>query len=255
MIYRLLLYRNEPLENRYHNHLSPRILRTCRQILNEALPILYGENVWKIKIQMNGAGDERARSLYTDHFGREIYDYPLRSRLEYMKRFYIVVEVQSKNAQNEEDAEEEASIVQSALTKVSKVISTLPDLQYVRIRLCEHDTYGGDAQESCQVLENLTMLRNVHKVVFDGVPPVYAKYLTDKMTGSAPLDHLPNMYDALILYAGSFDFCAPLLQKACDAMEQSDVDKLKEVRAEIVEMVSQHMTYAFDHLFDHDARA
>jgi hypothetical protein len=127
-------------------------------------------------------------------------------------------------------------------------------LDYVHIKLTKDLQYGGDAQEFCQVLQNFTLLRHVRKVILDGVPPVYAEYLTRKMTGSAPLDHLPTMYDALDFYAGPFEFCSDLLQEACHAMEESDVDRFKLVRAKVVEVVSQHMANAIDHLYDHDAQ-
>ena len=247
LIYQLLLCQDEPMSGSWNTKLSPTILCTCRQILNEARPILYGENVWKIKIWQNGCGAERASFMETHHLG-EYIDYRLQHRLPDMRRFNIVVEIQSKGD------EDEVFSVRHALTKVSNVLSKLPHLDYLHIELCAHEQYGGDAQKFCQVLQIFTLLQHVRKVVFDGVPPVYAEYLRRKMTGSAPLDHLPNMYDALSFYAGPFEFCGNLLQEACHAMEESDVDRFKRVRAKIINLVSQHMANDIDHLYDHDAQ-
>ena len=44
------------------------------------------------------------------------------------------------------------------------------------------------------------------------------------MTGDDVLVHLPKMYEALQGYAGPFDCCEEILQEACDAMEEDNVD-------------------------------
>ena len=71
------------------------------------------------------------------------------------------------------------------------------------------------------------------------------------MTGNSSL-HLSKMYDALEFYAGPFDCCEDSLQEACDAMEEDDVDRFKRARAEIITMVTERMSNATNHLFDHD---
>ncbi|KAH0564832.1 hypothetical protein GP486_001780 [Trichoglossum hirsutum] len=209
-------------------------------ILFESRPILYGENIFKMTI-WEKYGDERAYFLRCDHFAREA-EFEFGSRLKDMRRFKIIVELRD---------EDEILSVKSAVRAVCKVLSEFPKLDYIRISL---DGFGRfDAQSYSHVLESFTLLRNVRRVILDKVPPVYARYLERKMTGSSPLDHLPKMYEALEFYAGHFDWCENSLQEACDAMENDDVDRFKHIRAEIITMVTEFMTNARGHLFDHDA--
>jgi len=82
--------------------------------------------------------------MNTDHFGEYVH-YRLQPRLPNMRRFTIAVEIQS---------EEDVFRFRSALTKVSNVLFKLPDLDYVHIKLCIHDEYGGEARESYQALHS-----------------------------------------------------------------------------------------------------
>jgi hypothetical protein len=241
IIYRLLLHHDEPIPRFFlGGGLNPAILRTCRQILSESRPILYGENIFQMKI-WSKYGDERASFVKCGHFA-ERAELEFGLRLKDMRQFEILVEVQ---------CEDEVWGVKSAVRAVSKVLSEFPKLDYLHISLDGCGCF--DAQSVSHVLESFTLLRNVRRVVLDGVPPVYAQYLERKMTGSSPLDHLPKMYEALELYAGPFDCCEDSLQEACDAMEEDDVDRFKRVREEIITMVTERMSNARNHLFDHDA--
>ena len=240
-IYRLLLCSDEPIDYAFTYHcLNPSILRTCRQILSESRTLLYSENLFRMKVfDKNGA--ERAYFLQCNHFALEAETW-FRSRLKEMRKFEIVVEVQ---------AYEDIWIVKSAVRAVSNILSSIPRLDYIHLSL---DGRGWpEIQSVCRVLESFALLRNVGNVTLDGVPPVYAQYLKSKMTGCTPLDHLPKMYEALQRFAGHFDCCQGALQDACNAMEEDDVDKFKEVRAEIIPMVNEYMASAMAHLFDHDA--
>jgi len=66
-------------------------------------------------------------------------------------------------------------------------------------------------------------------------------------------DHLPNMCQALELYAGPFDFCGHFVQKANDAVESGNVKRFKKLRAQIVQQVTTHMEDTECHLYAHDS--
>jgi|SRR5579862_3948869 len=237
MIYRLLLLHDESIDLTVA--LNPAILRTCRQILFESRRVLYGENIFQIKIWEKDYA-ERAYFLYCDHFaeGAEL----LFPWIKDIRRFEILVEVQNAY---------EARNVKSAVRAVCRLLSEFPKLDYLHISLYSCGTFS--AQSVSHVLESFTLLRNVRRVTLDGVPPVYSQYLKRKMTGSSPLDHLPKMYEALELYAGHFDLCEKSLQQACDAMEIDDIDGFKRARTRIITDVTEFMSNAKSHLFDHDA--
>ena len=149
----------------------------------------------------------------------------------------------------EMQSEEEVSIVKSTVRKVRKVLSKIPTLDYLHISLEGRGWF--DAQPLYRVLGNFALLRNVQSVVLDGVLPAYAQFLECKMAGISPLN-LSRMYDALEFYASPFDFCEDNLQKACDAAEEDDIERFQHVRAEIITVVTERMSNARSHLFDHD---
>jgi hypothetical protein len=132
--------------------------------------------------------------------------------------------------------------VKSALLAVCCILSEIPKLDYMHIKLDGRGHFS--AKSFPQVLESFTLLRNVRNVVLDGVKPVYAKYLGSKITGCSPLDHLPKMYDALRYYAGHFP---------CAAMENNNVDQFKRERQKIITQVTEYMEDAKSPLFDHNA--
>lgn len=264
IIYRLLLRHSKPLAGERYIKLSPAILRTCRLILEEARPVLYGENIWKMRI-FHCNYEVKAYFLDCISFDEEAVP-RWGPRLADMRNFYVVVGI---------DGRENMLGVRSPIAQISKTLSHIPVLNYVHIKLCflenledwdnfdewgyreENNKYDEDeeydTQKFCQVLQNFTLLRHVRKVKLEGVPPKYAEYLASKMRGPAPLDHLPNMFDALNLFAGQFDFCIDLLQSAWDAVEDSNVKLFKGIREEIMQLVDQYMTDARNRLFDHDA--
>ncbi|KAM0438632.1 hypothetical protein ACHAPT_001385 [Fusarium lateritium] len=237
-IYRLLLRQDSVITGYLSVRLHTAILRTCRQIMSEAPPILYAGNTWAIKI-MDKCGDERAYFPGSDHIGK----FPARPQIQDTRRLSITVEIQD---------EEEIWNVRSAIRKVCHVLSDIPRLDYVHLSL--EGGGGTEAPEYCHVLKNFGLLRGVGKVTTTGVPCVYAEYLRRRMTGSATLGHLPKMYEVLELYAGPFDFTGPLLQDAIEAMELGDAKQFKALRAQIVEQVDSHMKELADQLYDHDGQ-
>lgn len=241
MVYRLLLIHDDVIMAQFRLCLRPAILRTCRQVLLEARHLLYEGNTWGMTIFDKG-GQERAYFWGSDHFG----EYPSHKygfRVEVVRRLRITVEIHG---------EDNLWAVRSAIRKVCRVLSDIPQLDYVHLSL--EGGGGTEAPEHCHVLKNFGLLRRVGKVTTAGVPRVYAEYLRRRMTGCAPLDNLPKMYEALELYAGPFDFSAALLQKAIEAVELGNVQQFKDLRARIVEQVDGHMKESVGRLYDHDGQ-
>jgi hypothetical protein len=133
-----------------------------------------------------------------------------RDRLKDLRRLDINVELQD---------ECQVRGVKAAVMAVCCVLSEMRKLDNLRIKLDGRGHFNAD-----RALESFNLLRNVREVVLDEVPLVYAQYLKSKMTSCDPLVHLPKMYEALQGYAGSFDCCDEVLQEACDAMEEDNVD-------------------------------
>jgi len=239
-IYRFLLCGDDLITPSWSFELHPSILGTCRQVLFEARPILYEENTWHLRIFVDSFGEGRADFRGTDHFGED-RDYRFRRRISNLRRFDIAVEIQDEG---------DLWTVRLAVRMVCEVLCDLPRLNYLHIRLDGRGTI--DARPFYNVLENFGLLRRVRKVEFTGVPPAYAEYLERRITGSAPLDHLPKMYEALKDYADPFDFCVGLLRQAGDTVEYGDVKQFKNLRAHIVDEIANYMANGTSLLYEHD---
>lgn len=179
MVYRHLFRLKKPIAySDRRPRLHSQILGTCRLVLNEARPILYGDNFWNITI---GHREGLFFSRFTSFPHLEVS--PLfERRIRDMNKFYIKAPL-GRNA--------DPRMVRRAVLKVSEFLSTLPSLRCLHIEFwTDDDAY--DTPKFHRILESLGLLRNVPNVVFHGVPPDYAKYLADKMTGSTPIDNLPN---------------------------------------------------------------
>src|SRR5436190_23711269 len=100
--------------------LSPAILRTCRRVLSESRSILYGENIFQMKIWEAGA-----YFLECENFAEEA-ELAFGPRLRDMRRFEILVEM---------EGEEQVRNVKSVIRAVYKVLSEFPKLDYLRISL------------------------------------------------------------------------------------------------------------------------
>jgi hypothetical protein len=138
--------------------------------------------------------------------------------------------------------EDRHRIVKATVRDVCKDLSEFPSLGNLHNDLHERSDF--------RVLESFTLQRNVQKVFLEGAPPVYRQYLTSKMTGCSPVDHLPKMFHALEFYAGGFYCCEKNLKEAFEAMENDDVERFKRVRAKIVTLVTKWMADATEHLYN-----
>jgi hypothetical protein len=87
-IYRLLFCLDDPIFT--YVNLSAAFLRTCRQILSESRPILYGENIFEMQILDHYENGEQAYFLRCDHFAQDA-ELMFGPRLKDMRRFEISV--------------------------------------------------------------------------------------------------------------------------------------------------------------------
>lgn len=222
-------------------NLSSGLFRVCRQVYEEGSAILWGENVFAFKV-WEQYGEERATFLRAPNHIEN--SRKRRVPIHRIKKYKILVEIHLK---------EQFWSTRSSVRKVCQTLSDSPVLQQLNISL-EIENEEPDNQISSRVLEPFALLRHVSTVTIDGVSPQYALYLKSVMEGSAPLDYLPKMYQALQSFAGPFDHCEEYLQMACQAMEDCDSERFKHIREMVIDGVDTHMKLVRAHLFDHDAK-
>ncbi|KAI0154544.1 hypothetical protein GGR57DRAFT_502292 [Xylariaceae sp. FL1272] len=176
-IYRLVLCA-ESLDGRYDfsTARNRKVLQVCRQFRNEAFPIYYGENLWKIKL----ISILRSNMAYFSN-GEKRFDAisitgKMRQHMKRfgLKRFLVVVTVRKPN---------EVDLVREAVEGLSTVLAELPKLEFLHIRLTQTDA-GGDASNYSHVLHAFSVLKDVGQLVVDGVPDSYGQWLAREMIGS-----------------------------------------------------------------------
>ena len=101
-------------------------------------------------------------------------------------------------------------------------------------------------------LEPFSSLRNLQSVTLENVPETYAKYLERCMTRSQSQGQLPKMLEALQSYVRPFERIDRLMQEACAAKEDQDLERFKEVRAQVINLVDPLISATRKNPFLHD---
>ncbi|KAI1386798.1 uncharacterized protein F4822DRAFT_326584 [Hypoxylon trugodes] len=233
MIYPLLLCSSKPLSysDQGNFHLTPAILRTCRQILNEARPLLYEENVFEVIISTDYGV---VSCEYVDVYSVQTFrSSPFgSSRFGGMTKFSIVLKSTGWSG---------LDTTAGDLTCICRDLRLLPELRYLHVKVSIPNGIESERCPAWKALGSLALLRRVGSVVFDGVPPDDVKYLTDKMTGLTPVDDLPQMYEALKSYMDPIQSYASYLNDAYQAMIFGDVDTFKYYRRESIYEIKRLM--------------
>ncbi|KAK3365211.1 hypothetical protein B0T24DRAFT_639509 [Lasiosphaeria ovina] len=227
-IYRLLLVHSEGIGSQALGvSLCPAILSTCRQILSEARPILYGENVWGMTVA-DIDGYREAFECGTD-MASFLFHWSFLSppRILDLRKFWVRL---FANVNGLETITESIN-VRSLAAKVFSALSRHPHIDYLMIQVgfCDLDGRG-----QCYVLTDLADLPHPSKVDFTFVPPVLADYMRHRLTGAPLTNPLPMMYEMLETWATNFGVSPSYLRECCIAMGDGDAHLFKLIRRRIV---------------------
>lgn len=211
----------------------PALFFVCRQLYNEARSIYYGENPAKFVFNSQGYGItiDTVCGRITTQCGFQ------RIPLEALQQVVILVEILT---------EDDVGDIRSSLRRTG---SRFPFLRHLTVLL----KIGERVHSSCtQVLKHLAALRALHVSTY-GVLPVYSEYLKSVIQGNEPKDRLSRMYMALQGYA-PVDWAESQLQKACDAMENADLEGFTRTRQGVVSRVRCLRGISEEGLYRYDER-
>ncbi|CAG8978966.1 hypothetical protein HYALB_00012419 [Hymenoscyphus albidus] len=170
MVYRLLLVSDEPIPDSSqlrcveYAGIYPAILRTCRQVLNEAGTMLYAENVFTFGLEPEQDQEFGWFSACIYTFGRQM-SATLRARLQDMKKVRIEVD---KVPRYESDVREYEYHLGDAI----EVLLRIP-LDYLFVGL----HYKGWTAGISEALQPFTALRGITELVLEDFPEGYEQYL------------------------------------------------------------------------------
>ncbi|KAI9163488.1 hypothetical protein HJFPF1_05105 [Paramyrothecium foliicola] len=246
------------------------ILRTCRRIWSEALPVLCGENSRPIIIGRLEGVLEEATSFGTKHFWRDVGPV-FKGRKHLFQRFTISIQV---------DAMFHVDILGEIIANVSTALAEFPRLTHLAISL--HCSLLLPTDKMRSLFENFGLLRGIGQVKFDAIFKDNTRRIIDdaqldqfkhsnmhlfqelraKMTGSSPLEtreRLERMYSVLQLYVSAYDTPYPFYRthsgwtlEAWRAKRDGDMERFKAARARLVERLEQEMAERASRLWFHD---
>jgi len=254
MIYRLVLCHPSPAGLQGRLDWGAQLLRTCRQIHAEALPILYGENIFEIEIY----------NTWGPHFGNVHYPAVLEDRRcsgtastaqQHLQRFSITVRYTEYHK-----LEPMRNEVRRLVRRLQQLPIAAIDFLELKCHLdCDNenneinwrdpcwDDYDvdGSADECVGVLRTwLSRLRNVKEAVIVGMEGKDAEVLKARWQSQGQshvpeTPHLTDRYKALEKHVHSLGFCKDYLQAALLATENDNEDGFKVYSKGIMEGVRQ----------------
>lgn len=269
-IYRLVLRQSTPVRPGRSSSsywpdfplkLSAQLLRTCRQIHAEGLPILYGENTFSIIISnlfgppspylesrglgaLNGLIHKYLQSWpedpdpVTDAIISQTLSLPCPRRFN--------IEVSCTRVFELSPIRDGVRLIVKCLQKL-----TSPRLEHVRL-VCRFDSementnQGNYLKQECfGILRTwFSRLHNVKEVKIRGLPKKDAEILKKSMQRQQTTEDLPpvpppliDRYEALKRYAHDIGFCEYDLRQALLAAERDDEDEFKRRKAAIFQRV------------------
>ena len=169
-----------PMEDANQHNIHIAIVRTCRRILSETRAVIYGENVFNIRMEYPRRPVLASLFSSYDSLMEEVRRKPYTgNHFDKMRHFRIEVRVGDSGW---------IISIQDILRSVLKSPSHLPRIDHVEVTMYD------PVQSQCHVLEVLASLRNVPFLTLHGVSRVYAAYLQSRVTGSGPVGRIPEMY-------------------------------------------------------------
>ncbi|KAK0733060.1 hypothetical protein B0T26DRAFT_669513 [Lasiosphaeria miniovina] len=263
MIYRFIFFQDFAIIWGSQVRLHTQVLRTCRQIYDEALPILYSENTWRIEM-CNAPGPHYDSFRYPGalkcDFSKDVPDWRLTvswptktiSALPHLRRFSILVTY--TDGHKVAPIREDTRWLAECLAKVSRIdflhleckldwstcgVYDWRDPDANNFPLCDDGT-----RDVIRVLQTwLGRLRNVGEVVVEGLPEANANTIEERWKSSEPLEKTPltKMYECLEPHVRDIGSCKALLHGALLAVEKDDMEDFKGLRTELVEHMKQRL--------------
>jgi len=266
-IYRLLYHSTAYSARRLKR--SAQLLRTCKQICAESLPILYGEKTFEVVIE-NTDGPHYTTCSFDSSLGcffaYEPHRNPHRQQhresiLPHLRRFRIRIKYTYEHSLQLIRTEvrefvERVRDVGTAVTFLKLDCKLDCDNENTQINWRDEcwDGYDNDGSEK----ECVAMLRtwfgrlcDVKEVVIEGLPARDAEILRERMQTSSTQDTegsastsqtmaLADMYTALEKHANGIPFCEQDLKAALLAAEGDDVEEFRARKDAIHEGLKRH---------------
>ncbi|KAK4194703.1 hypothetical protein QBC40DRAFT_269890 [Triangularia verruculosa] len=244
-IYRLLFRLDSTIDDDCRPRLSAQFLRTCRQVRDEGLPILYGENTFGFEMN-NTAGP-----FYQTYLAPMPFERRTETRAS---RYHIVVTYTE---------EHKIELIRNAVRRlVNEVLAKGIQIDFIHLE-CDLDAEGDDdnfdrrhpfaddywvndggKHEVVGVLRTwLGQVRNVKEVKIEGLEKDDAALLrrrlqSDEIMGATLLT---DMYTALESQVKETAFCEGNLRKALLAIESDDMEGFKEASVAVAEALKERL--------------
>ncbi|KAK4450441.1 hypothetical protein QBC34DRAFT_460849 [Podospora aff. communis PSN243] len=273
-IYRILFIYSKPTSSgrrRGNIRHSGQLIRTCKQVYNESLSILYGERTFGVTISnihgphVGGLLIDKVLDdvMFNTRHCKEFRQKHRQAVLPHIRRLHIDIEYTYAHRLRtiRHDVRNIVHRLQQDDIRPLDFLELNCKLDYedqcnANYRTEEWDSYitdiDGDETECCAMLRTwFGSLRNVKEVVINGLPDKDAEILRRRLQtrtkdeeGSvlpeAPEMALAAMYAALEKHAEGIPACAEDLEKALSAAEGDQVEDFRTRKNAIQESLKKH---------------
>jgi hypothetical protein len=233
----------------------PAVLRTCKQLRDEGLPILYG-NTLGMDLCINDDDDQLEFEGYDLSKGWNVIPRQARQQLFHlMRRLRITIHVEGDRDQSLPPlSTEESSEHRIIVSELCERLLEMPNMASLHLTIVVQNKhhFADDNEIGEQILTPLSLLRNVRCLTVTGVSSGYAQNLKCVMESHAYVQNLCAMRTALATYLGP-QYCE---EEGWDGVQEAvsicDVGLFYERRAEIVARIERQAIAAKERLYRFD---
>jgi hypothetical protein len=233
----------------------PAVLRSCKQLRDEGLPILY-RNTFGMDLHIDEDDDRLEFQGYDLSQGWNVIPYQARRQLfQLVRKLQVTIHVESDRDQKLPPLDTgESSGYRFVVSKLCERLLEMPNLAslHLTIALQNKHQFADDNEIGEQILTPLTLLRNVRCVTIIGVSSAYAQSLKGVMESHVHVQNLCAMRTALAIYLGDEYFEDEDWEGVQEAVNICDIGLFNERRAQIVARIDSQQAAKRERLYMFD---
>jgi hypothetical protein len=234
----------------------PAVLRSCKQLRDEGLPILY-RNTFGMDLHIDDEDDDRLEFQGHDlSQGWNVIPYQARRQLfQLVRKLQVTIYVEGDRDQDVLLlGTGESSGYRLVVSNLCERLLEMPNLASLHLTIAVQNKhqFADDNDIGEQILTPLTLLRNVRCVTIIGVSSAYAQSLKGVMESHVHVQNLCAMRTALAIYLGDEYSEDEDWEAVQEAVSICDIGLFNERRAQIVARIDSQQVAKRERLYMFD---
>ena len=233
----------------------PAVLRSCKQLCNEGLPILY-RNTFGMDLYVDEYDDRLEFQGYDLSDRWENIPYKVRQQFfKLVRKLHVIIHVDGQTDQGRPPIDtEESSQHMVGISMLCERLWQMPNLASMHLTIAVQNKHqlANDNDIGEQILKPLTLLSNVGCVSITGVSLPYAESLKRVMESCGHVHNLFAMRLALATYLGDEYYENEGWNSVREAVSECDVELFNERRSQIVARTESQAAARRERLYTFD---